>query len=150
MRKRRLTAWTVIACAGLMPSPAAAERPDPARRLVEAINEIRASHGLRPYSFSERLAGSSERFAAWQMETDFFGHAEMIRASGRWRMLGEALAMHRGHRLRVGSTVRRWSRSPTHASLLLSRAFGQAGAGMERGRLGRARTTIWVLQLGRR
>jgi uncharacterized protein YkwD len=134
----------------VLPPPVAAEEAAPAARMIEAVNELRAEHGLAPYSFSEQLSRSSKEFAEWQMKNDRFGHAESIRAAGRWSSLGEAIAMHWGHRPLVHQTVRRWARSPSHAALLLSPLFTEAGAGVSHGRLGRRRATIWVLQLGRR
>jgi uncharacterized protein YkwD len=143
------TAWVATACAALSAaSPAiAAEEPE---RIVGAINELRASHGLAPLAFSEALTRSSQRRADRQMRTDRIGHADPIRAPGSWAVLGEAIAIHRGHRPQVPATVRRWAASPSHAFLLLSPLFDRAGAGMVRGRHGRRPMTLWVLRLGRR
>jgi uncharacterized protein YkwD len=150
MGNRGCAGWMAMACAALLVAPAAApaeEVPD-AERMVAKINEVRARHGLPAYAFSQPLSESSWRFARWQMRSDRFGHAEEIRADGSWTATGEALEWHTGHRLDVSGTVRRWLRSPGHAALLLSPVFRAAGAGPCRGRLGRRRATIWVLQLG--
>jgi uncharacterized protein YkwD len=143
------TTWVATACAALSAaSPAIAA--DEGERIVGAINELRASHGLAPLTFSETLRRSSQRHAAWQMRTDWIGHADRIHAPGSWAALGEAIAIHRGHRPRVPATVRRWAASPSHAFLLLSPLFDRAGAAMAGGRLGRRPATVWVLRLGRR
>jgi uncharacterized protein YkwD len=150
MGKGCRNAWIAMACAVLVAAPeaSAGERLSDGERMIGAVNALRASHGLAPVGFSRSLARSSRRYAAWQMSADWFGHADRIRAVGRWSSLGETIAIHRGHRPRVHVTVRKWARSPGHAALLLSPTFSQAGAGLSRGRFGRRRATIWVLQLG--
>lgn len=143
------TASIAMACAALVAaSPATAA--DDAERMIEAVNELRAAHGLEPLASSEALSRSSERWAASQLRAGWVGHSDRIAAPGSWAVLGEAVAVHRGHRARVPATVRRWAGSPSHASLLLSPLFDKAGAGVVRGRLGRGPATVWVLQLGSR
>jgi uncharacterized protein YkwD len=151
MGKGCRNAWIAMACAALVAAPeaSAGERLSDGERMIGAVNALRASHGLAPVGFSKHLARSSRRYAAWQMNADWFGHAERVRTGGRWTSLGETIAMHRGHRPRVHVTLRGWARSPGHAALLLSPNFSEAGAGLSRGRFGRRRATIWVLQLGR-
>lgn len=143
------TASIAMACAALLAaSPASAA--DDAERMIEAVNELRAAHGLPALASSETLTRSSERYAAWQLRADWVGHSDRIRAPGAWSVLGEAIAVHRGHRARVPATVRRWAESPSHAALLLSPLCDRVGAGVVQGRLGRGPATVWVLQLGSR
>ncbi|HEX2416469.1 MAG TPA: CAP domain-containing protein [Thermoleophilaceae bacterium] len=137
-------------CAGVA-APAAAAAPMGASvKMLDAVNDFRQDQGLQPYRMSRALSRSSTAFAAWQMRSDYFGHAGSIRAAGNYSSLGEAIAMHTGHRRRIRATVRGWANSPGHRALLLSTNFRDAGAGLARGRLGGASATIWVLQLGRR
>jgi uncharacterized protein YkwD len=143
------TASIAIACAALVAASPATAAED-AERMIEAVNELRARHGLAPLAPSEALTRSSERYAAWQLRADWVGHSDRIAAPGSWAVLGEAIAVHRGHRPRVPATVRRWAESPSHAFLLLSPQFDRVGAGLVRGRLGRGPATVWVLQLGSR
>jgi uncharacterized protein YkwD len=149
MRKWCRTAWVATVCAALGAAPPALAAEE-GERIVGAINELRASHGVAPLAFSETLKRSSQRHAAWQMRTDWIGHGQRIHAPGSWAALGEAIAIHRGHRARVRATVRRWAASPSHAFLLLSPLFDRAGAAMVQGRLDRKPVTVWVLRLGRR
>jgi uncharacterized protein YkwD len=145
------TAWIAIACAALVAVPAAGAAPaTDADRMLEEVNELRASHGLPALSASESLTRTAQRYAAWQMRTDYFGHVDQIRAGAGWDALGEAIAFRAGHRPRVAATLRGWARSPTHAAMLLSPAFREAGVGLSQGRFGRRRATIWVIQLGSR
>jgi uncharacterized protein YkwD len=142
-------AWIATACAALTAVPGAMAATE-AERMLDEVNQLRARHGLPALQASKRLSRSAERYAAWGMRADYFGHVDRIRAGAGWSSLGEALAIHRGHRPKVSATVRKWARSPTHAALLLSPAFRAAGAGVSKGRFGRRRATIWVIQLGSR
>ena len=127
-------------------APIASASADP---MVGKINRARRRHGLRPLRASGSLARSSRRFGRYLMRTDSFGHDSHIWASGRFRLKGEVLAMHGGHRARRGSTIRGWMRSPAHRSVLLSSRYRAVGATPVRGRFGGRRATIWVAQVGR-
>jgi uncharacterized protein YkwD len=118
--------------------------------MVDAVNAARAERGLRALRHHSALSRSSTAFAGSLMRRGAFGHADRILAGGGFPRLGEALAHHRGGRPRLAATVRRWLASPPHRALVLSRSFGWVGAGRSVGRLGGARSTIWVLQLGGR
>jgi uncharacterized protein YkwD len=141
--------WVATACAALAPATPAMAAGD-GEHIVHEVNELRTAYGLAPLVFSQALARSSQRHAACQVRTDWVGHADPIHAPGSWTGLGEAIAIHRGHRPRVKATVRRWAESPGHAFLLLSPAFDRAGAAMSHGHLGRRPVTVWVLRLGER
>lgn len=144
---RIVTACCAVALAVMAvtaPAPAAAKPP-----MVEAINSVRAKHGLKPLRPSPYLRGSSRRWGSHLMRSGRFGHMG-IRASRRFRYVGEVLAYHRGWKPRRGRTVRRWLRSPGHRAALLSQSFGDVGTAFARGRIGGRRYTIWVVQFGRR
>jgi uncharacterized protein YkwD len=138
-----MTRVVALALAALAVPQAASADP-----MIERINAVRADHGLRPLQGSERLARSARRHAGRLMEHGSFGHGA-LRLSG-FSSLGEALAYHRGRRLAVARTVRRWLGSAVHRGLVLDPSFRWAGAGRSSGRFGGRRATIWVLRLGRR
>ena len=48
------------------------------------------------------------------------------------------------------ATIRGWLASPGHRAVLLSPSFKNVGTAFARGRIGGRRTTIWVVQFGRR
>ena len=125
-----------------------AARASTANAMVQKVNEVRGQHGLRPLRASGSLAGSSQRFAEHLMRQNILQHRS--RPSTSYGNAGEVLALHMGSRARVGSTVGKWMRSPSHRSVLLSSSFREMGAGVARGRFGRARAVIWVVQVGRR
>jgi uncharacterized protein YkwD len=120
---------------------------EPDLRLVEALNAERAAAALPALRLDPRLARASARFAERQIVTAHFGHLPRIPGEG-YRRLGETLARLRGLRPRVAATVAAWMRSPTHRAILLSDAFSLIGAGMARGWVGSAPTTIWVVRVG--
>jgi uncharacterized protein YkwD len=145
----RLLAAVCVVSALLVPAatPAKPTAQSAERSIVGALNDVRRAHGLRPLPASAALRASAHAVASSLMKRDAFGHADRIAAGGRFRVVGEALAIHRGWRPRARRTVRRWLRSPSHRAVVLGR-FRRAGAGMVRGRFGGRLATIWVLHVG--
>ena len=122
----------------------------PERALAHRINHYRAEQGRPKLRISRRLSQSAQRYAANLLRWDYFGHASQIQASGRWRVLGEVLAFRRGRHRSTGWAMRTWKRSAGHNAVLLDARFRVLGLGRAIGRYGRARATIWTVQLGRR
>jgi uncharacterized protein YkwD len=122
----------------------------PSDEMIGVINEVRAKRGLYGLRASPSLQRSSGVFSNRLMATNRFGHGSRVSASGSFRRLGEILAMRRGRRLKIRRTVRNWLRSPRHRAIVLTRSMRYAGASVTRGRFGRSRATIWVLQTGAR
>jgi uncharacterized protein YkwD len=117
--------------------------------MIKKINQTRASYGLGPLHASRSLGRSSRGFSNWLMSHDVFAHRAHVSASRRFHRLGEALALHGGHRAKIGYTVRSWLRSPAHRRIVLTRSMNLVGVGCSRGRFGSSSSTIWVLQVGR-
>jgi uncharacterized protein YkwD len=140
-----------VAVTALVPTGAMAAVRGPAAEgaLVDAVNEVRHRHGLRPLRVSAPLAHSAGRLAGVLMEKDLLAHVGGVDLPGRFRARGEALAMHPGWRPRARRTVRAWMQSSAHRAVLLG-SFRHAGAGMKRGRFGGRLATVWVLHVGRR
>jgi uncharacterized protein YkwD len=136
----------VLLCA----SAGSASASGPSTDVVQRVNQLRMHQGLRPLKVSPSLTRTSSRFAHIIVRTDRFAHRSRIMASSRFSMLGEVLGFHRGFRPGSARTVRGWSHSSVHRAALLNPRFTVIGAGRARGRLGRARATVWVVQLGRR
>jgi uncharacterized protein YkwD len=126
-----------------------AEGKDP-QAMVDRISEARAKRGLAPVRHHRSLSRSARRYARHLLRTGTFEHAGRIRASHRFRRVGELLAWHPGRKPRRGRTVRRWLRSWWHRRVLLDRGFRFAGAGRAVGRFRGRRCTIWVVHLGAR
>jgi uncharacterized protein YkwD len=131
-----------------VPAGAGAVGSELPQRMVAAVNEVRAQHGLPALSAAASLHRSAQRYARWMLRNDYFGHMGQIRASSRYSMLGENLSWHSGGRPRVDRTVRSWMDSPPHRALILHPGFRWLGAGPARGTLGGRRVTAWVLHFG--
>jgi uncharacterized protein YkwD len=150
MRSRM--AAVLLACGVLVavPAGAGADGVELPRRMLAAVNEVRANHGLASYRESDSLRRSARGYAGWMLRADYFGHLSRIRAGGAYSMLGEALAWHAGGRPRVSATVKGWLHSPPHRALILHPGFRWLGAGIAQGGLDGRRVTAWVLHFGAR
>lgn len=102
-RMRTVTAMTAAMTMLTMPAAAdaltASQRAE--RKMTAAINSARAQYGLPAFQRSASLSGSAERYSRWLIENDLFGHQTSIWASSRFKLLGEALEWHSGHRFRL-------------------------------------------------
>jgi uncharacterized protein YkwD len=119
----------------------------PSERMVERMNAVRGAHGLRPLRTAPRLTRTSRAYANRLMATDSFGHGSSYRHAG-FRRSAEILAMQRGWSGRPRAAIGMWSRSPAHATLMLSREFRYVGASLARGRFGGGAAGIWVVHFG--
>ena len=118
-------------------------------KMLTALNKVRAQHSLSALRVSRSLMGSARRYSRWLMANDTFRHLGRIQASGRFSLLGEALAMHYDRKFSVRGTINQWMASPPHRALVLSSAMKWGGVGVTRGRFGASQATIWVLHTGR-
>jgi uncharacterized protein YkwD len=146
-RGRLAIPMALVLC--LLPSAAAAGAKDP-RAMVDTINRARAKHGAHALRHHRALSRSARRYARRLMRIGRLGHSDRIRASDRFRHLGELLAEHPGRKPRRSRTVRRWVHSPWHSPVLLGRKFRFVGVGRVHGRFRGRRRTIWVVHLGAR
>jgi uncharacterized protein YkwD len=134
-----------LAMTVLVPAEAAAtSRAE--RSMVDAVNDARQRHGLRPLRHSRRLARRAGRVARVLVKRDSFHHTSAPAGARAW---GEALAMHRNWRGRARRTVRRWLRSPSHRAVLLG-GYRRIGTGIKRGRMDGRLATVWVLHVSGR
>ena len=150
MVRSRLTLFLTLGASLLCCGQALASKREADAAMLDAINEARTRQDLPALHSNRPLARSASAFAARLLHRDVFAHAKTIHASGRFRRLGEVLAMHPGSRAWPEVTVWRWLHSPTHRELLLSRNFAWMGAGRAVGSFHGRRTTIWVVHLGAR
>lgn len=140
----------VLVCGAVLAVPSQAAAHGNQQQMLQALNAVRAQHGLAAFHGSASLHRSASAYARWMLRSEYFGHLSRIRASGRFARLGEALAWHSDRRARVSRTVRGWMHSPPHRALILHPGFRWVGAGMARGRLQGYRATAWVLHFGGR
>ena len=117
--------------------------------MVDKINEGRRAHGLHALRYSAHLARSSSRYARYLVRTNRFEHAPRIRASSRFRRLGEILAMMPGPTPRRDQTIDSWLASPGHRSVLLNRSFRYVGGGRALSGRGEGPSVVWAVHFGR-
>jgi uncharacterized protein YkwD len=137
---------TVALVAPVTPASAAS----PAAEMVRKVNVYRQHHGLSGLHMSRSLNRSSHSYAGRMMHSGYFGHAGRIRASARFKRLGEIIEMHRGYRSDMAGALRAWINSPSHNAILLDGNFSYVGAGKVSGRFNGRRTTMWVMHFGRK
>ncbi|MGH8573449.1 MAG: CAP domain-containing protein, partial [Gammaproteobacteria bacterium] len=108
LRRSRAVACLVMTLAAVWWTCAAAAAEPSEPEMVDALNDVRARHGLGALRLSPSLEGSAANYAAQLMRSNQFAHAPEIRASRRFRTLGEILAIHPGGSPLRGRTVRGW------------------------------------------
>lgn len=142
-----LLAVSLLAAMTLLAAPPSTAGANP---MVKKINDFRRAHGVPPLRSSPRLSRASKGFARRLMRTNRLGHASSVQGDRRYSSTGEILALQGGWRVRRAAAMRSWRRSPGHRSILLSRRFRRAGAGLSRGHFGGRPSSIWVVRFGRR
>jgi uncharacterized protein YkwD len=148
MGSRMASAILACAMALAVPMSAGAEETGLQGRMVAAVNDVRAQHGLEAFRGSPILHRSARSYARWMLRADYFGHLGTIRASSRFSLLGETLAQHSGREPQVSRTLRRWMHSPPHRALILHPDLRWLGAGIARGAFRGRDVTHWVLHFG--
>lgn len=136
--------WLTLSCLFLFACPVASATALPPSLLAE-VNDARAAHELPKLKRSKSLSRSSRSYARWMARGGYFGHSSRIRASRRFRSLGETLGRCACRRYDARWLVRAWLRSATHRRVLLSRRYRYIGAGSVRWR-----GTLVVAHFGRR
>ena len=147
-RIRILLALIVVACAMAISAPAASAGSAESA-MLKKVNHFRRAHGLRAVRVSGSLMGSASSYAHHLMASGYFGHANRIHASRRFRRLGEILEIQRGLRAHVRWAFHSWLRSPGHRAIIMDGSFNFAGAGRAAGRFHGRKSTIWVMHFGR-
>ena len=153
MRTRAALAITVAVPALAQAPPAVASQhgSDRLERIAqEEINAMRIQARLPALKRSRTLTRSALSYSAYMVRRSYFGHLSTIRASRRYRSLGEIILMHRGGHGRPRVTVRNWSGSDAHRAIILSPMYGLIGVGKTSGWYGGHRVTMWVAHVGRR
>jgi uncharacterized protein YkwD len=119
--------------------------------MINALNALRAVHGVGPLRPSPTLGRSAAGFSQWMLTTGTFGHLDRgayLKAGQRFGCFGEVLSRHPGRRPRIKPTLRAWKRSDPHRAVLLSTAYRWVGAGQARGLFNGLQTTLWTVRVG--
>jgi uncharacterized protein YkwD len=135
-----------LALLTILPAPAA-EATGTSTYLTD-INDARAEGGMRPLRPSRSLGRSSLSYSFWMLEHQSFRHLPGIRASRRFSLRGEVLAMTPAESPTAESVVRRWMASPAHRAVLMNPRFRYIGVGVAAGWLGDEPATFVTGHLG--
>jgi uncharacterized protein YkwD len=105
--------------------------------LLNAMNDVRLAHGLRPLRADARLERAARAHSSKMLRTDAFFHGAFnarIRGVGvRAPRVGENLAWGTGRLSRARAIVRTWLASPSHRANLLHPGYRLIGVGALRG-----------------
>ena len=129
-----LVAFAACFCLFAAVSPASARPLSTAEaRLLAAVNQTRAAHGLRPVHYDATLERAARAHSAEMLNQGYFAHgafAQRLEAYGaRGPQIGENLAWGSGRLAAPASVVDRWLASPEHRANLLRPGFDRIGIG---------------------
>jgi uncharacterized protein YkwD len=141
--------WVAVAVIGLVLAPAA-QAGQHERELRALVNGERAGHGVAGLRHSPALARSAQRFARHLLRRGVLAHGARIGPPGRFRLVGENLALVGGDAPQPDLAVQLWLRSPGHRGVMLHRGMRRVGVGRATGLFGGRPATVWVLRVGRR
>jgi uncharacterized protein YkwD len=108
-------------------APAQAAHPKMESRLVERINDVRASHGLRQLRVGQTLSEGARTWARHLVRRDSFHHASLRSGTG------EIIAWGTCSWFGPGQAVRMWLNSSGHRELIMRPGFRVIGTGWNRG-----------------
>jgi uncharacterized protein YkwD len=117
-------------------------------RLLAAVNQARAAHGLRPLRLDWTLESAARQHSADMMHSNSFGHGNFFArlhtfgASGP--VLGENIAWGAGRDGSAAAIVGEWLASPMHRANLLRPGFRRIGIGAIGGRFAGMRSAVVV------
>jgi uncharacterized protein YkwD len=114
--------------------PAQAQ-PTPAEAsLLQAMNQARAQHGVRPLRIDLRLEAAARAKSRAMLRTGAFAHGNFTRRLTSYRArgpyFGENLAWGVGSSGSATGIVQMWMASPSHRANLLRRSFQRVGLGV--------------------
>jgi uncharacterized protein YkwD len=147
-----LLAFTAVSAGCVSPMKSSECEPNPPQKLLWAINEVRAEHGLPALLVSRRLMVAAEGHAEAVAEGIVFAHVgadglgpgSRIRQTGyRYLEYGENIAKNMTSPQAI---VRAWMASKDHRAVLLGARYREIGIGFKTFGLQNA----WVADLGLR
>jgi len=141
--------WVAVAVIGLALAPAA-QAGQHERKLRALVKTERAGHGVAGLRHSPALTRSAQRFARLLLRRGVLAHGARIGPPGRFRLLGENLALVGGSAPQPDTAVHLWLRSPGHRGVMLDPRVRRIGVGRASGLFAGSPATVWVLRVGRR
>ncbi len=122
-----------LPAAQALPSGAAAAESSNQISLLNAVNRVRAAHGLRPLAVDAALTEVARSHSARILRSNSFSHGSfgtrLARSGARGPTYGENLAWGTGSRTSPRAIVSSWLASPGHRANLLRPGFRRIGIG---------------------
>jgi len=166
--KRVFITLCLAAVVALTVAPAASASvtlTKPERTLLTLINRARTKRGLHKLSIVVSLERAARAHSREMVKRDYFSHnsysgesvsSRLIRFGYKttgctsWR-IGECIAYGRGTSGSAKGVFRAWMKSKTHRSIILTKAFRNAGIGRAKGTYcGVTGMIFFTLDVGRR
>jgi uncharacterized protein YkwD len=128
-------------------SHAATTQSQVEQSLIDAVNDVRVAHDLRPLRVDAALVEAARSHSTTLLRENVFAHGalgERIAACGaRGPAFGENLAWGTGRYASARHIVESWMQSPGHRANLLRPGWNRIGIGARSGRfLGHAGATV--------
>ena len=105
--------------------------------LMQAVNQTRAAHGLRPLRLDTNLVRAAESHSVEMLRGNVFSHGDfqgrMVAFHVRGPAAGENLAWGSGSYAQPSSIIAEWLASPEHRANLLRAGWTRVGIGLVRG-----------------
>ena len=142
LEKRNIYSLTAVFCVALalaVSAGAATARKtaSAATSLLQAVNQARRAHGLRPLQLDGALVRAAQSHSADMLRGNYFAHGNfqgrMIAFHVRGPVAGENLAWGNGPYARTATIVREWLASPEHRANLLHAGWTRIGIGISSG-----------------
>lgn len=133
--KKVLVVFSTVICVSALVAPtAAATTPTRAEaNLINAINQVRAQHGLAPLALDLTLQRAARSHARSVRLSGVFAHGNIGRRLASFGAtgprVGENLAWGVGQRATAQGVVQSWMASPSHRANLLRPGFQRIGVG---------------------
>jgi uncharacterized protein YkwD len=125
--------FSILLGTGTLAAPAAARPTAAEASVIQAVNQVRAQHGLRRLAVDVRLERAARAHSRRMIRSGSFAHGNVQRrlaAVGvRGRIYGENLAWGVGSSAHAAAVVRMWLASPPHRANLLRPGFRRIGLG---------------------
>lgn len=108
-----------------------AQRQQDMQRMLNLINQYRASHGIAPVKFSQQLSGIVQEHSDRQVAAERFWHSTSFMTdprAGRWTHTNEIIAL--SYQNDVAEMVNWWKTSPAHNTAMLNPRAEVIGIGL--------------------
>jgi uncharacterized protein YkwD len=131
----------------LAPAAGAGTKSSAVTGLLQAVNQTRAAHGLRPLRLDRTLVRAARAHSAEMLQSNVFTHGDfhgrMVAFHVRGPQAGENLAWGTGSYAQASTIIAEWLASPEHRTNLLHPGWTRIGIGFARGTfLGNGGATI--------